>query len=157
MGEEGLVLVDEAGRLDATAHADAAEGAVAGGDVGAEDVEHADRFEEVLVELRVQPVLLGDEFLQGDHLAVGQVDEGVEVEIVLVVGGHHLRRAFIGVDHQAVELVARRTQDESDVLAIKAVAEFDEEGLPRCGLQGALVEVAQHRAEPVERESLCHL
>ncbi|MNN42389.1 hypothetical protein D3C81_1565650 [compost metagenome] len=120
-------------------------------------MEHVHRFEEVLVELRVQPLLPGHELLQGDHLAAGQVDERIEAEIVLAVGRHHFRRTAVGVDHQPFVLVARRTQDEGDVLAVQALAEFVEERLPRCGFQGALVEIAQHRAEPIERERLCHL
>ncbi|MCY1177002.1 hypothetical protein D9M73_172920 [compost metagenome] len=77
MREHGLFFVAERLVVTPAADANAALGAVDGVDVGTEDVEHVHRFKEVLVELGILPVVVGDELGEGHHLAVGQVDKRI--------------------------------------------------------------------------------
>ncbi|MNC47960.1 hypothetical protein D3C75_970510 [compost metagenome] len=85
-GKKLLVLLIEWPAGAIAGDADPAFGAKAGVDVGSKDMEHIHRFQEPLVKLGFQPVLLGNEFGADDDLAIGQVGEGVEGVEVLIVG-----------------------------------------------------------------------
>ncbi|MCY1452297.1 hypothetical protein D9M71_692070 [compost metagenome] len=156
-GQQVLVALVERRVVLATRNADAALRAIAGVDVGSEDVEHIHRLQEVLVELRVQPVAIRDEFGQGDHLAVGQPDEGVEAVEVLIVGVRHLRGRTGRGNAQAIHVLAGRAQDEGGVLGGEAFLQFIQEGRPGNVLQRSLIEVTKHPAELIEREGMCHV
>ncbi|MNZ92638.1 hypothetical protein D3C78_1116700 [compost metagenome] len=146
-GQQVLVDLTE-GRIAAPAtDADAALGAVRGVDVGAEHMEHVGRLHEALVEVRVQPIVHGDELGERDHLAVRQVDEGIQTIEVLVVGTGDLLRGPRGGNAQAVHMLTRRTQNEGGVLGGQQVLEAVQKGIPGHGLQRPLVERPKHVAE----------
>ncbi|MNN38742.1 hypothetical protein D3C81_1527500 [compost metagenome] len=152
-----LVILGELRVFLPAADTDAALGAIAGTDVGAEDMEDSHRLQETLEKLRFLPLLARKELAVGDHLAVGQADEGVEGEEVLVVGRGDFRGAARGIDHQAFGVLARRAQDEGDVLALQVPVQLIEEGGPGDVFQRPLIEVAEHPAELVEREGMSHV
>ncbi|MNH45081.1 hypothetical protein D3C79_1074330 [compost metagenome] len=54
-------------------------------------------------------------------------------------------------------MLARRAQDEGDVLALQVPVQLIEEGGPGDVFQRPLIEVAEHPAELVEREGMCHV
>ncbi|MNE67476.1 hypothetical protein D3C80_1630860 [compost metagenome] len=140
--QQGLLIIAEGFVVATAADADAALGAVAGVDVGAEDMEHVLWFEEILIELGIQPIVIGDELGQGDDLTVGQIDKGVEGEEVLAVGGCGFGRGTRSVDHQANVVLTRWPQDESDEPALQMHIELVEKRRPRDALQRPSIEVA---------------
>ncbi|MCY1297653.1 hypothetical protein D9M70_471040 [compost metagenome] len=156
-GQQVLVVLVEGGIVFAARDADAALRTVAGVDVRTQDVEHVYRFEKVLVELRIQPVTIRNELGQGDHLAVGQPDEGVQAVEVLVIGRRDLGGRAFGADAQSIHMLAGWPQDEGGVLGCEDFFQLIEERRPGDVLQRSLIEVAKHPAELVERESVCHV
>ncbi|MCY1440025.1 hypothetical protein D9M71_562820 [compost metagenome] len=155
-GQQVLVGLVEGRIVAPAADANAALGAVRSVDVGAEHMEHVGRLHEALVEVRVQPLVHGDELGERDHLAVGQVDEGIEAIEMLVIGAGDLLRGPRGGDAQAVHMLARRAQDEGGVLGGQQVLELVQEGVPGHGFQGTLIEMPEHVAEAFQREQSSH-
>ncbi|MNR52421.1 hypothetical protein D3C85_1722670 [compost metagenome] len=74
-----------------------------------------------------------------------------------VVGRCDLGGAACGVDHQAFGLLARWPQDEGDVFALQVLLQLVEKASPGGVFQWPLIEVAEHPAELVEREFMCHV
>ncbi|MNP51607.1 hypothetical protein D3C76_1459450 [compost metagenome] len=110
-------------------------------------MEHVHRLEKILVELRLQQLVVGNVAGEGHHFTVGQVDEWVEGKEMLVIGGGGFARTAGGVDHQAVDVGAGRAQDEGDVFAVQLQVELVEEGDPGNVLHWPLVEVTEQVAE----------
>src|SRR3546814_17036618 len=80
--------------------AEAAFDAVLGVNVGAEQMAYADRFEEVVVVLALDP-LGADQFLGREHITFGKTHERIGGEEVRFVGFDVLRGGRTGVDHHA--------------------------------------------------------